>query len=323
MQEIALFLSSVAGVATAAALRKIPRGKTPLLSLGANSKIHSQIHSLKIEKEILTKTISRLYQQEAGLTKIQKDRLLIRYQHQLGIVLAKIEKLEEASKHPDLGPVGDGLLTLMDQKLSQLDQRLYELSSKITVANIQVPQQRQEQVKKQKEQTEIPTKEETKEEAKKVVNEEPKKVTIEESNPKLQKEVIQEVKPKIDDVFKQKHVEITTLTELPTKIIDFPTFETKPKSLQMDIVNETMKKPEKINEKIEIIQSSVGSTLDKKVPKVDVPKPQPSTIHSEKKPKPTLKLPEEETIEDEDDDLERIKGEIMKTLSKLEQAEVE
>ena len=75
-----------------------------------------------------------------------------RYQHQLGIILAKIEKLDAASKHPDLGLVGEGLITLMDQKLSQLDNRLYELSSKITVANSQtqeVDEQKPKEANKQ------------------------------------------------------------------------------------------------------------------------------------------------------------------------------
>ena len=40
-------------------------------------------------------------------------------------------------------------------------------------------------------------------------------------------------------------------------------------------------------------------------------------------PKPTVNLPAEEKIEEEDDDLDRIKGEIRKALSKLDQAEVE
>ena len=62
---------------------------------------------------------------------------MLKYQHQLGVILAKLEKLDQASKHPDLGPVGDGLITLMDQKLSKLDDRLYELSSKITNTNDQ------------------------------------------------------------------------------------------------------------------------------------------------------------------------------------------
>ena len=110
------------------------KNKLQTPSIGSNSQIVSQLHALEIEKDILTKTIARLYQNETDLTKIQKDRLLLKYQHQLGVVITRIEKLENASKHPDLGPLGDGLITLMDQKLSQLDQRLYELTSKIQVA---------------------------------------------------------------------------------------------------------------------------------------------------------------------------------------------
>ena len=55
MQEIAILLSSLAGVATAAVVRNIPRNKTQLLSLGASSHIKSQIRTLNIEKDILTK----------------------------------------------------------------------------------------------------------------------------------------------------------------------------------------------------------------------------------------------------------------------------
>ena len=72
MQEIAIILSSLAGVATAAAVRKMPRNKTQLLSLGASSHIRSQINSLKIEKDILTKTISRLYQTDYNFPKFKK-----------------------------------------------------------------------------------------------------------------------------------------------------------------------------------------------------------------------------------------------------------
>ena len=78
MQEIVLILSSLAGVATAAAIRKAPRNKQQLLSIGASSHIKSQISSLKIEKDILTKTISRLYQTDSDLSKIHRDKLLVK-----------------------------------------------------------------------------------------------------------------------------------------------------------------------------------------------------------------------------------------------------
>lgn len=134
MQEIAILLSSIAGVVTAAAVRRRPAGRPRLLSLGASSSIKSQINTLRIERDLLAKTISRLYQDDIQYSKIQRDRLLSKYQHQMGMILARLEKMEQAAGHPDLGPVGDGLITLMDQKLSRLDDRLYELSSKIVTA---------------------------------------------------------------------------------------------------------------------------------------------------------------------------------------------
>src|SRR3990172_8075493 len=237
--------------------------KSKVISIGANSHIKSQLNSLNLERDILTKTISRLYQQDVDLSKIQRDRLLIRYQHQLGIVLAKIEKLEAASKHPDLGPLGDGLITLMDQKLSQLDKRLYELTSKINVANMHIEETKpkiEEQIKKPKEEI--------------------KKIEV---TPQIQKEIVKEI-------------------------------------------SQVLVQPQpKAGEKSEILQTSLSSIdLEKSEIMKEIPGQETLPVVPEHKPKPTIKLPDEENIEDDDeDDLDRIKGEIMKTLSKLEQAEVE
>jgi hypothetical protein len=276
---------------------KLLFSKPKILSIGANAHIKGQLNSLSIEKEILTKTISRLYQHEVDLSKIQRDRLLIRYQHQLGIVLAKIEKLEAASKHPDLGPLGDGLITLMDQKLSQLDKRLYELTSKINIANTQV--------------------EEIKPKTVTSVKQEVKKTEI---FPQLKKEITNETPREIIQRQPPIPVEITTLTELPSKIGEFPLIE-KPRDIQMEIMQERIDKQQQPEEQVKVIQTSVTSA-DIEKPEITRQETLPAPI--EHKPKPTIKLPEEENIEDDDDDdLDRIKIEIMKTLSKLEQAEVE
>src|SRR3972149_6223764 len=252
--------------------------KSKVISIGANSHIKSQLNSLNIERDILTKTISRLYQQDVDLSKIQRDRLLIRYQHQLGIVLAKIEKLEAASKHPDLGPLGDGLITLMDQKLSQLDKRLYELTSKINVANMQ----------------------------------------IEETKPKIEEQI---KKPKEEIKKIEVTPQIQIVKEIPQVLV-----EQKPREIQMEIIQEQIEKPQpKAGEKSEILQTSLSSIdLEKSEIMKEIPGQKTLPVVPEHKPKSTIKLPDEENIEDDDeDDLDRIKGEIMKTLSKLEQAEVE
>ncbi len=280
MQEIVLILSSLAGVATAAAVRKMPRDKNQLLSLGASSHIKSQISSLKIEKDILTKTISRLYQAESEFSKIQKDKLLLKYQHQLGIALAKLEKLEQASHHPDLGPVGDGLITLMDQKLSKLDDRLYELSSKMVSTKVETPKVKVPEVKQ-----------ETKQKISNVFNFDKPKES------KMDPIVIPPTKSK-------QSFELTTLTNISKGEPKFPLFENEPKQVvkpmpqprvvptevikpKDEIVQEIIQPKPKVEDKIEIIQSvvqkpeinlEVKPDLNKEVAKITEHKALPEPI---------------------------------------------
>jgi len=311
MQEIAIILSSLAGVATAAAVRKAPRNKTQLLNIGASAHIKNQISSLKIEKEILTKTISRLYQYDSDLSKIQRDKLLVKYQHQLGIILARLEKLEEASKHPDLGPVGDGLITLMDQKLSTLDDRLYELSSKLSVAEISVPTIKKEPSQK------ISTEQ----------KQEPKIETQPKKEFNFEKSEIKNSEPIIIPTPKGKQsFELTTLTKISKKEPKFPLFE-KQIPVKEEIVKETILQEPKIKEKIEIVQETHSKSIILG-PKPDLTKEVEKITKFKALPEP--KIEKSKTVEnlddefDEDsDDIDKIKNEIMNVLSKLDQAEVE
>ena len=316
MQEIVILLSSLAGVATAVAVRKTPRHKTQLLSIGASSHIKSQINSLKIEKDILTKTISRLYQYDSDLSKIQRDKLLLKYQHQLGIILAKLEKLEDASKHPDLGPVGDGLIALMDQKLSKLDDRLYEISSKLATANVSIPE-----IKKDK--TSVIPKPEPKQESQ--IENKPKSSTFsfEKPNPTISEQVA------IPTPKSRQSFELTTLTNFSKTEPKFPLFK-KQIQIKEEIVKEIIEPKPKIQEKIEIVNtiSSVYPAVKfetkpdiiKEVEKITKFKALPEPRREQ--PKPTVNL-DDDFDDDDSDDLDKIKGEIMKVLSKIEQAEVE
>jgi hypothetical protein len=316
MQEIAIILSSLAGVATAAAVRKAPRNKSQLLSIGASSHIKSQINSLKIEKDILTKTISRLYQTDSDLSKIQRDKLLLKYQHQLGIILAKLEKLDDASKHPDLGPVGDGLITLMDQKLSKLDDRLYELSSKITSANISVPE-----IKDKISEVSKPEPKISKQESKDQVR--PKKSIFTFDKPTSTKSEPIVIPP----TKSRQSFELTTLTKLSNKEPKFPTFENQIQAKE-EIIKEVIQPKPKIEEKINISQTSVTTPIVEFESKPDLNKEVEKITQFKALPEPEKKKPtsiniEDDFDDDDTDDLDKIKGEIMNVLSKLDQAEVE
>ena len=315
MQEIAIILSSLVGVATAAAVRKMPRDKNQLLSLGASSHIKNQISTLRIEKDILTKTISRLYQTESEFSKIQKDKLLLKYQHQLGVILAKLEKLEQASKHPDLGPVGDGLITLMDQKLSKLDDRLYELSSKMVSAKNQVSEIKEPQIK---------------EEVKQKISESIKDTF------NFEKSKEAKIRPiEIPATKSRQSFELTTLTNISRKEPKFPSFEKEmkakikpmpePRIVQTElikpkeeIIQEIVAPKSKIEDKDEIIQS-VAPKLETKP---DINKEVAKITEHKALPEPKI-VPLEDDFDNDSDDLDKIKGDIMKVLSKLDQAEVE
>ncbi|WP_420544527.1 hypothetical protein [Nitrosopumilus sp.] len=358
MQEIALILSSLAGgVATAAAIRRAPKNKNQLLSLGASSQIRSQINSLKIEKDILTKTISRLYQTDSEFSKIQKDKLLLKYQHQLGVILAKLEKLEAASKHPDLGPVGDGLITLMDQKLSSLDDRLYELSSKITSAKIDSvtsTQKPSEETQKQSEPKQKfsqsiketftfekadnkdniadsaktnPFAETTKQSSS--LSPKPRQsfefttlTNVSKTQPK--ESLFEEIQPKKEIV--KKNLEQETIKEVPSPS---HTESIKKTTLQESIgseitpakeepktgsqINLKTEQPSKLEPQPDLRKQVAKITEHKALPE---PKPQ-------EKPKTKPLDAHDDEFYDDTDDLEKIKGDIMRVLSKLDQAEVE
>jgi len=101
----------------------------------------NEANSLIIDRDILTKTIFRVYQQGSNLTKIQRDKLLTRYQYQLGVVVTKIEELVNAMRNTGTNHSDEGLFTAMEQKLSTMDERLQEISSKITTPKKQTYRQ--------------------------------------------------------------------------------------------------------------------------------------------------------------------------------------
>ena len=323
MEEIALIFSSLAGACTAVAIGKVPKIKHNNQTPTINSAISDQLHSLRMEKEVLSKTITRLHQKESDITTIQKDKLLLRYQHQLGIVTVKIEKLEAVSKYPDLGPVGDSLISLMDKRLSHLDQRLNEISSKITIKTntgaIQV--ETPSEILSEKAQPKII---ETKLESQKDKFEIQKdKTENQKDRIETHKERTQELIPQIEVPTFEKHrtVELSTLTEITNRIPKFPAefirpYQGEPQSPQK-VIEPIIEEP------IMIPQLSMQGEKEEILS--ELPKNELILEEPEKKIKiPTaIKIPEEEKLDDDDKDLDKIKSEIMKALSKLEQVEVE
>ena len=171
-----------------------------------NYSIKNESNSLVIERDILTKSISRLYQQDPQLTKIQQDKLLTKYQYQLRVVNEKIKNLE-SKKEPDVLSAKDQSFKEMDQKLSRIEKRLQELTTKFTRPNEDV-----EKVSKK------PT-EKSKKADSQILAKKNENLNFYTSNMKT------DLKPR-------KDLEVITMTEVPKKIPEF--FLTKFKERQLE-----------------------------------------------------------------------------------------
>ena len=280
--------------------------------------VKNEANSLIIERDILTKTIFRVYQQGSNLTKIQRDKLLTRYQHQLGVVVSKIEELGNAMRNTGTNHLDEGLFAAMEQKLSRIDERLEEMSSRKTPSN--KPAER----RIQKSALNTPS-----------------------SAQKNKKKFIysSDIKSSSNNY---RPFEITTLTQVPKELPEFFRRKFKPSILKTQHMEsndheEVVKIVENVNE-TKVIQSNVCEYPDCDNPKFSN---KHCSVHTDSNTKKDdnnekqvilsgLELEKSEKVtvtedisladnnlEESDGDLSEIKKRIEQSLSNLDQAEVE
>ena len=295
-----------------------------------NYSIKNESNSLVIERDILTKSISRLYQQDPQLTRIQQDKLLTKYQYQLRVVNEKIKNLE-SKKEPDVLSSKDQSYKEMDQKLSRIEKKLQELTTKFTRPNEDVD-------KVSKKPTEKAKKANSQILAKK--NEEP---SFYPPNMKT------DSKPR-------KDLEVVTMTEVPKKIPEFFLTKFKEKQLETKTIQHSTDTP--VVKNLEnVVKIAVPETNVCEHPECANPKftNRHCTLHSNSnKTKfennetgvviPSSQSVESQQIEikhpitnentkeqvkdvdeslDDDDDITKLTESIEKSLSNLDQVEVE
>ncbi len=279
--------------------------------------IKNEANSLIIERDILTKTIFRVYQQDSHLTKIQRDKLLTRYQHQLAVVVTKIDEIGNAMGHTGTNHLDEGVFAAMEQKLSRMDERLQEISSKITPSNKRTERQIQ----------------------KSALNMRPS---------------IQKNKKKSTDLSDMKLtsndrrvLERTTLTEMPNELPEFFRRKLKPsvsttQHIEPSHNEKVVKIVENVSE-VKITQSNICEYPDCTNPKfsnkhcsVHTEPNVKESITSEKKvvlsgleiekvPQAEIDdgLPDDSNLEDDDVDISALTKKMNESLDKLDQAEVE
>ena len=275
----------------------------------------TEINSLIMERDILTKTIFRVYQQHSQLTKIQRDKLLIRYQHQLGVVVTQIEKLDNSMKHADVNPLDEGMFAAMDQKLSMMDEKLREISSQIKPSNKQTEKPKQKFAK--------------------VLSKMSKIKSTHSQNTTLYQS-------------KSKPLEIITLTQIPSKIPEFFRRKLNNKEVKIEeiepVTNQKIIETPDNGDEIKIWKANICEHPNCENPKFsnkhcsvhtnsyvkksdDEEKDTSISDFEEKKMEQEIKtgdiIPDNNDLENDDDDMSKVVGDIEKALSNLSQAEVE
>ena len=291
----------------------------------------NEINTLVLEHDILTKTIFRLYQQDSHLTKIQRDKLLTRYQYQLGIITSKIKKLEEIITNKDANTLEERLVSVIEQKFSNMDKKIQAALDSKNSSQIQHPEQKSTKSRK----------EEYSWLGRKAKN--AHSLGLELSS------------------HKHKPLEITTLSEVPSKIPEFFQSNFKPPKLKVENIQSTVDVAKVVEN---VIQSNVcinpGCTnpkftnkycsvhthsyeketnenkaslpslgLEQSETKQDILKENPVELSAQEssseltQDKKNSKLSQDNDLEENDDDVKDLKAKIEKSLANLDQAEVE
>ena len=294
--------------------------------------IKNEINTLVLEHDILTKTIFRLYRQDSHLTKIQRDKLLTRYQYQLGIITAKIKKLEEIITNKDANTLEERLVSVIEQKFSNMDKKIQAALDSKNSSQIQHPKQKSTKSRKE-----------------------------EYSGQKDEKNAYS-LGLELDS-YKHKPLEITTLSEVPSKIPEFFQSNFKPPKLKVENIQSTVDVA-KVVENVNVIQSNVctnpGCTNPKftnkycsvhtdsyeketnenkaSLPSLGLEQPETKQHILKENPvelsaqessselaqdKKDSKLSQDNDLEENDDDVKDLKAKIEKSLANLDQAEVE
>jgi hypothetical protein len=129
--EIALIAgSSVAGVISAAFLERMSRkgGRKQPRSTGA---ARAELLSLLFEKNLAGEAITRVYEasQEGRIDRLERDRLLLKYKQQLDSLNQRIAHLQPVADFADMTEMRDNLVSLLENKISALDQKLLNMKS--------------------------------------------------------------------------------------------------------------------------------------------------------------------------------------------------
>ena len=135
--------STLAGAISAAViLTRISRSKTSSLKkkherlIKPFSTTKAELQSLLFEKSLLSESITRVYEAsyEGKIDSIERDRLLLKYKQQLDSYDKKIADLQSVVDITELVDMRNGLVSLLEGRITAIDQKLTEISDKYGIS---------------------------------------------------------------------------------------------------------------------------------------------------------------------------------------------
>ena len=123
--------SSAAGVISAAVLQRLSsKGPKPKSGQKTADIARSDLASITFEKTLVSEAITRVYEafQSKKIDRGERDRLLLKYKDQLDSINTRISELKPVAEYAEISEIRQSLATLLEQKISALDQKLAELS---------------------------------------------------------------------------------------------------------------------------------------------------------------------------------------------------
>jgi chromosome segregation ATPase len=96
----------------------------------------AELQSLLFEKSLLSQSITRVYEAsyEGKIDSIERDRLLLKYKQQLDSYDKKIADLQSVVDITELVDMRNGLVSLLEGRITTIDQKLAEISNKYGIS---------------------------------------------------------------------------------------------------------------------------------------------------------------------------------------------
>ena len=107
------------------------KGKSDISQLSSSAANIQVLESLKIENDIIKEGIAKIYEAFSGdkISKLEYDRLMVKYTEDLRICDERIKDLQPIIDIFELKDLRNGLVSLIENRIKNIDEKLDKLSS--------------------------------------------------------------------------------------------------------------------------------------------------------------------------------------------------